>query len=306
MQKRGGGAGRVRKRRLKWGPSANRQRLLKHNRQLSWPAMNIGVVWRGTGKSLSLSHVYNGPKHAMPITRIAKERMDEGIRGMRWNTSSEIEVAPQKKSHRSWKKKRKENSFFAPNPNGNGSRSITWKSSSCESRNFKTGMKPALQRNKAPFGAGMSMKRLRGEVMVVVVVGGGYGTVSVRLSSLQWGKMQAIYLDRFPFKAGAPRGCKNRVRGTQGGVEGWKGRGATPASFQTAQQKVSASAWLKPPHCQVKSVEELILGSVGFVKHWLWTGICSLSAFFFFKYKLLSRKENVFFSPFSLKPSKET
>lgn len=136
--------------------------------------------------------------------------------------------------------------------------------------------------------------------------GGGYGTVSVRLSTLQWGKMQAIYLDRFPFKAGAPRGCKNRVRGSQGGVEGWKGRGATPASFQTAQQKVSASAWLKPPHCQVKSVEELILGSVGFVKHWLWTGICSLSAFFFFKYKLLSQRENVFFPPFSLKPSKET
>lgn len=33
--------------------------------------------------------------------------------------------------------------------------------------------------------------------------------------------MQAIFLDRFPFKAGAPRGCKNRVRERLGRVEGY-------------------------------------------------------------------------------------
>ena len=49
----------------------------------------------------------------------------------------------------------------------------------------------------------------------------GNATVNVHLSTLQWGKMQAIFLDRFPFKAGAPRGCKNRVGERQGGVEGY-------------------------------------------------------------------------------------
>lgn len=68
--------------------------------------------------------------------------------------------------------------------------------------------------------------------------------------------MQAIFLDRFPFKAGVPRDCKNRVgerRGREGGgrVEGY--------TCPTVQQKVAGSARLNPPHCQVESMEELIL-----------------------------------------------
>lgn len=69
----------------------------------------------------------------------------------------------------------------------------------------------------------------------------GNATVNVRLSTLWWGKMQAIFLDRFPFKAGAPRGCKNRVGREAGrvGVDGWR---VTPALFQTVQQKLPGSA----------------------------------------------------------------
>lgn len=90
-------------------------------------------------------------------------------------------------------------------------------------------------------------------------VGGGWGlmcvqgnvTVNVHLSTLWWGKMQAIFLDRFPFKAAAPRGCKNRI-GERRVMEGAGGRGdggwrvgvggVTPAPFQAVRQNVAGSA----------------------------------------------------------------
>lgn len=106
----------------------------------------------------------------------------------------------------------------------------------------------------------------------------GNATVNVHLSTLRRGKMQAIFLDRFPFKAGAPRGCKNRVGERRGrlGVEGWR---VTPAPFQTVQQKLAGSAWLNPSHCEVKPMEELILGFWEYVMHWLYVEVSLLCAF---------------------------
>ena len=107
----------------------------------------------------------------------------------------------------------------------------------------------------------------------------GNATVNVHLSTLQWGKMQAIFLDRFPFKAGAPRGCKNRVGERQGGWRGGEGWRVTPAPFQTVQQKVAGSARLNPLHCKVKAMEESILRFGGYVMHWLCVEVSPLCAF---------------------------
>lgn len=55
--------------------------------------------------------------------------------------------------------------------------------------------------------------------------------------------MQAIFLDRFPFKAGEPQeAVKIALERGEGGVvevEGWR---VTPAPFQTVQQKLAGSA----------------------------------------------------------------
>lgn len=71
-----------------------------------------------------------------------------------------------------------------------------------------------------------------GEKSELLMCKRGNATVNVHLSTLWWGKMQAIFLDRFPFKAGA-----EAVKIELGRVEGWELKGGgwrvTPALFQT-------------------------------------------------------------------------
>lgn len=52
------------------GPTANLQKLHKHNRQQSLPALHTGLAWGVTGVCLyqSHSHVYNSPNHALAFT----------------------------------------------------------------------------------------------------------------------------------------------------------------------------------------------------------------------------------------------
>lgn len=53
------------------GPTANLQKLHKHNRQQPLlPALYTGLAWGVTGVCLyqSLSHVYNSSNHALPFT----------------------------------------------------------------------------------------------------------------------------------------------------------------------------------------------------------------------------------------------
>lgn len=92
--------------------------------------------------------------------------------------------------------------------------------------------------------------------------------------------MQAIFLDRFPFKAGEPQeAVKIALERGEGGVvevEGWR---VTPAPFQTVQQKLAGSAWLNSPHCKVKTMEELILRYGEYVMHWLCAEILPYCAF---------------------------
>lgn len=136
--------------------------------------------------------------------------------------SSKIEVALQRKPPR-------KKLFFAPNPNGNRSRSIKWKSSSCESGNFKTGMKPALQCNKAPFGPGMWVKRLGGTTQSVSVYQRFHGEKCKQFSWIG-----------FPSKPEPQEAVKIELG--EVGVEGWRGGGLhLPHSRQLNRN------WLPPP-----------------------------------------------------------
>lgn len=67
-----------------------------------------------------------------------------------------------------------------------------------------------------------------GEKSELLMCKRGNATVNVHLSTLWWGKMQAIFLDRFPFKAGAEAVKIELGRGGEGGgvgAEGWRVEG---------------------------------------------------------------------------------
>lgn len=81
----------------------------------------------------------------------------------------------------------------------------------------------------------------------------------------------------FPSKLEPQEAVKIELgRGGEGGGKGWR---VTPAPLQTVQQKLAGSAWLNPTHCEVKPMEQLILGFREYVMHWLCVEVSPLCAF---------------------------